>query len=908
MGKAMPKPTPTPISQTAGCPPWVDMLDDSARAEWEITNRLYKDFSSLRTLLLDELRKTHSHIPAAELIPLVQTVLDRVLFIAFAEDRNLLPPNTLAKAFEHRDPYFPRPVWRNFLGVFRSIDKGNPDLDIAAYNGGIFRDVAALEHLAVSDAMCAEFKRLGEYDFSEDVSVDVLGHIFEQSISDLEVLHAELSAPEAQPKQLSKRKREGVFYTPPFVTQYLVRETLGRACAEAFERSGGLKATSKRARKAAWQAYQEELRNLRVLDPACGSGAFLVAAFDLLNQEFVRCNEALAELHGDDGGVLNLTKTMLNENLFGIDKSSEAVEIARLSLWLKTAERGKKLTFIDRNVRQGNSVVSDPSVDPYAFDWHAGRVAQPFLEYTPADEDVEQIDARWREGFDVVIGNPPYVRQELLAPYKGHWRETFRVYDGTADLFVYFFERGLEQLKPGGRLGFIVSNKWMRGGYAERLRELLAGSFTIEQMVDFGDAPIFPDAVAFPCIIVVRKVMPEKDHLLRVTLYPRAELWKEQMASYVESHQFELPQGRLDKAGWTLEHPRVLALMDKLRERGVPLSEYAGGKPYFGIKTGFNAAFLVDQTTKERLCREDPRSAEILKKYLRGRDIARWSPQWDRCWVIFARHGIDIDGYPAIRAHLQRFRKQIEPRPADYVGNRWPGRKQGAYRWCEIQDAVDYYRFFEGPKLVWKDISCHSEFSLDRLGHYADGTCFIYPEPNLWLLAVLNSPAMWAWLSRNTIHGINEALRLKSLYIMRAPIPKSTTEQAERAAVAVERVVELTRSMHESVAATLDVLRMEWGVDSPGQALSTFDSLDSDAFVAEVRKRRGKDAGRLSSKDLAELRKLFETDAPPLSEMRAEILRLERTIAGLVHAAWGLDEGDLATLRETAPQRMPPGW
>lgn len=551
-------------------------------------------------------------------------------FLAFAEDRGLVPHETLARAFEHRDPYNPRPVWQNFVAVFRSVDQGNPGLGIPAYNGGLFRERAEIEELELSDEMCGAFKELGEYDFSEDVSVDVLGHIFEQSITDLEKLRIEATAQAAlgvgavapstgTQKAPSRRKKEGIFYTPPFVTAFLVRETLGHAIAEAWERASEGRGATKKDRIATWEAYQNELRRLRVLDPACGSGAFLIAAFNALAQQFDRANRILAELRGQQTSLFDLTKTLLNENLFGIDKSGESVEITKLSLWLQTAERGKRLTFLDRNIRRGNSVVSDPLVAPWAFDWRAGRVARSFLEpEPPPDEDVEAIDARWRDGFDVVIGNPPYVRQELLTKYKEHWKTEFRSFHGVADLFVYFFERGLQQLKPGGRLGFIVSNKWLRGGYAEKLRALFASECTIETIVDFGHAPVFPDADAFPCIITLRKNPPAPDHDVRVTLYPREQLGKELLASYVDAHRFPLPQDNLGGEGWTLESPGVQALLEKLRSNGTPLGEYAEKKPFRGVVTGCNKAFLIDQATKERLCREDPRSADILMKYIRG--------------------------------------------------------------------------------------------------------------------------------------------------------------------------------------------------------------------------------------------------------------------------------------------------
>ncbi len=910
--------------------PLAQLLVASERTEHEITAKLYAEYRGLRARLFGELRRRHSNIPPEELLGYAQTILDRVLFLAFAEDRQLLPRDTLAHAYEHRDPYNPLPIWKNFAAVFRSVDRGSEALGIPAYNGGLFAENPDLDELEISDEMCRAFKELGDYDFGDDVSVDVLGHIFEQSITDLEQLRHEareqaddgfsraetVAQSKGTQKAPTKRKTEGIFYTPPFVTSFLVRETLGLTIADAWQRASDGRGIFKKDRIATWEAYQDELRTIRVLDPACGSGAFLIAAFDVLAHEFERANRGLAELRGKQPSLFDLTRTLLNENLFGIDKSGESVEIARLSLWLKTAERGKRLTFLDRNVRQGNSVVEDPLVDPWAFDWHQGRVAQSFLEPEPREgEDtqaVEAIDARWRGGFDVVIGNPPYVRQELLSEYKEHWRSVFSTYDGTADLFVYFFERGLKALKPGGRLGFIVSNKWLRGGYAEKLRAHFGRACTIDTLVDFGHAPIFPDADAFPCIITLRKATPAPDHAVRVTLYPRERLGKELVAAYVEQHAFSIPQRSLAPAGWTLEPPGVQALLEKLRANGVPLGAYTNTKPYRGVLTGYNAAFLVDNAIKERLCREDPRSTEVFKKYLRGQDIDRWSPQWAGYWLLLIKSSEnhawpwsnlldegDAESafrrtFPAIHAHLKPLEKQLRKRT-----------DKGRF-WWELRSCT-YYDLFERKRIIYPDIIWRGSFCVGDSGVYSNNTVYFLPSEDHWIIACLNSPAMWSYLWRNAQHAKDEALRMFSEFVVTIPIANAPAEAKQTVSVTVDHVMSSTRDQQQMAAGVLDVLRMEFEVDAPGNALSDFATLDSDGFVREVKKRRPK-GSTLSPAGLRALRELYAAQTPPILAMRAAILDHESRIADAVHAAYGLRPDDLALLRATAPPRMPPGW
>lgn len=805
------------------------------RRERELFDRFYAEVRVIRARLFEELCRTRPDISGPELLASAQAILDRVLFIAFAEDRGLAPSGTLERVYERRDRHDARPLWERMLAMFRGVHRRGGGLDLPGMSGARFRDLSALERLEVSDDACLALKAIGRRGFVGEVSVAALGCIFERSLADL-----------------SARKTEGIFYTPSFVSSFLVRETLGRVMADAWGRAQAGRSADTRGRLAALESYRNDLRSIRVLDPSCGGGALLVAAFDALAGEIERAGRDIVALGGPEANPLDRTRGVLKENLFGIDTNGASVEVAKLSLWLKAGERGEALPALDHTILRGNSVVSDAALDPWAFDWATGRLTSASAE-VDEDEGASSMNARWREGFDVVLGNPPYVRHERFAAFKGHWRDTFRVFDGSADVFVYFIERGLRLLKPGGRLGFIVSNKWLRAAYAGELRAFIARECTVERLVDFGHAPIFPGADAFPCIITARKAEPPPDHAVKVTLYPREALDEGQLAQRVEASHAPVAQRTLGRAAWTLEPPGVRALFDKLRKNGAPLSEYAEIKPYYGIKTGCNEAFLVDQATKERLCREDPRSAEILKKYLRGQDLARWSPEWANLWLILLKSSGDhrwpwsrsatedaaarvfAQTYPALYGHLRPLEGKLRSR-AD----------RGRF-WWELRSCA-YYESFERAKLIYPDILWQSSFCLSPAATYTNNTAYLLPTDDLWLLCCLNSPVIWSYLWGTAQHAKDEALRMFSESVATIPIAAPSPRSHDTALKAAAQIITRTRSVQRASA-----------------------------------------------------------DAPGILEMKAKIIELERAVASSVHAAYGLNEADLALLRQTSPPRAPPG-
>lgn len=895
-----------PIGSGKDAQSTIDQLfNTSESAEADITRELYSDYKTIRLTLVEHLQKYGpAGVPPEVLIEKAQKLLDRVLFVAFCEDRGLLPKDTFRSAHDHRDPYNPTSIWTRYKSVFRWVDQGREDPPIPGYNGGLFKPDPILDDLIqIPDAICTQLNRLTRFDFDTDVSVEVLGHIFEQSVTDLEELKASSAGREFDKKK-GTRKTTGVYYTPTYITQYIVDLALGghlrRREEKLRERIELEFSDRKQTRKALndkeirfWESYREEvLKKTRVLDPACGSGAFLIAAFDFLHDEYRRVNEALIQLQCGQYELFDLNKTILSQNLFGVDLSKESVEITKLSLWLKTAARDKPLTTLDDNIQHGNSVVADPTADPAAFDWK------------------ERFKAVFDDGgFDVVIGNPPYVRQELLAPFKPYLQQHFQSFNGVADLYTYFYERGFQVLKPGGDLSFIVTNKWLKSGYGEALRQYFAEFAVIDQIVDFGHAPIFEDADTFPCIILVRKPegeLPTATETL-VCPVPREELGGINLSQYVSQNGFRVPSSRFGAAAWSLEHPDVDALMEKIRRVGVPLAEFAGVKPYRGVLTGLNEAFLIDTQTRDRLVREDPACAEIIKPFLRGQDIKRWSPEWAGLWMIFARRGIDIDRYPSVKNHLLQYRQQLEPRPVDWDAGKngeWPGRKPGTYKWFEIQDSVDYWKLFSGPKLITQDLATYSWFSFDESGAYPVNTCYIWPTSDLYLLGWMCSPAAWWVMHRSLQHSINDTLRMFRADVEGLPIPSPSPGVRNEVEQISRILIGLTRQNQNSVHEVLNWLVSEFHLESPGNALSDFASLDAAAFIDETRKRLPKKAG-LTPNNVRQLNDVYREYALPIQTRLAEMRRLEARLSDLVNQAYRLTPDEIALMWRTAPPRMP---
>lgn len=458
----------------------------------------------------------------------------------------------------------------------------------------------------------------------------------------------------------------------------------------------------------------EKLADITVCDPAVGSGAFPVG----MMTEIVRARSTLTPYFNDvhDRTPYHFKRHVIQDCLYGVDIDPGAVEITKLRLWLslvvdeEDVKQIKPLPNLDYKVVTGNSLLGFPfkSKGLEAIE-NLKRKLFEELDHDKKEKLKKQIQLvldeclagskrslgyqvdfdfeiyfsevfHRKSGFDVVIANPPYVRQEKIKELKPALKAAgYECFTGTADLLVYFYERGVKLLRSGGALALITSNRYYRAGYGEALRGFLPRELTLHRLIDFGDAPVF-EAIAYASILTGTRNPPPKDAVALGYTWEQEQSF-ERITQIVAERGQKIAQSELKPDGWRLESRAVLRLLEKLRTAGKPLGEYVNGRFYYGIKTGLNEAFVVDRATRDRLIREHKSSAEILKPFLRGRDVKRWRVEPQNLWLIFTRRGIDIKKYPAIHEHLRQFKTQLEPKPEDWdeeKKGKWPGRKPGS--------------------------------------------------------------------------------------------------------------------------------------------------------------------------------------------------------------------------------------
>jgi type I restriction-modification system DNA methylase subunit len=694
------------------------------RGTAEVGTEFLREIESWREVLAKDIAMKNQKLSIRDLNYVVQLTIDRIIFLRMCEDRGIEHYGQIQNLLNGTNTY------RRLREIFYHADD--------KYNSGLFdfKTDRLTPELKVDDKPLKDiFKNLyypeSPYEFSV-LGADILGHVYEQFLGKvIRLTEGHRAKVEEKPEV---RKAGGVYYTPTYIVEYIVKNTVGKLCEGKTPR---------------------QISSVKILDPACGSGSFLLGAYQYLLDYHLNWYQKTGsqkhtnEIYQGRGGQWYLTiqekKRILLNNIYGVDIDPQAVEVTKLSLLLKVLEgenqdtlerqmklfRERALPDLGSNVKCGNSLIGP---DFYQNKQMNLLDSEEIYRINPFDWQKEFLKIMKGGGFDAVIGNPPYVRQEMLGTLKDYFQEHYTVYHGVSDLYAYFIERGVSLLKKSGIFSYIVANKWLRANYGEPLRRWMKRQ-KIEEIVDFGDLPVFQKATTYPCILRLRKDRPS-------TIFQTAQIKTLDFVNlehYVVKHAYPVKQATLKDEGWTISDEGTEALLNKLRAIGMPLGEYVKGRIYRGILTGLNEAFVIDAEMRNKLIAPDPKSAEIIKPFLAGRDIKRYQSPRSNQFLIFTRRGINMMKYPAIEQHLLNFKAELLPRPKNWKGTDWKGRKPGTYQWYEIQDTIDYYLEFEKPKIIYPNICKRPEFSFDKAGLYTNQKCFIIPLPDLYLLGLLNS-------------------------------------------------------------------------------------------------------------------------------------------------------------------------
>lgn len=835
-----------------------------------------------------------------------QRLLGRIIFLMFIQKKGWLndQPHFLRDLFQTTEQNGQNmytdalePLFFQTLNTDRPA--GNSHFGRIPYlNGSLFeREYPAATQLQLPNSLFdpktegSILHVLGRYNFTvaesssaeQEISLDpeMLGKVFETMMDE------------------DDAAASGTFYTPRSIVQFMAEETLARYLADQsnlpLEHLLPLVTEPTPQPDTTFYPNQidqliQALGNVRVLDPAVGTASMLVGFLSAM----IRTRRNLAAHAGNpthDGSpeLAQWKREYIQHCLYGVDIKVEAIEIARLRLWLSLvvdARDPEPLPNLDYKLMAGDGLLETVDGEPFlkvesAMLGTAAQVEQKaraieakhaefFGEQNPEkrkelrqeianlerelfkldidgriqnlDYQIEELRKRhndprrsqtdrnktkkkldaytenreklivqrtkvWDEkeplpfflhnvhfaevmkdenredngGFDIVIGNPPYVSIGNMPPaYKASLIKAFPdVENGRTDLYIYFYQKGMHLLRRGGRLAYITPNKFMQTGYGSKLRELLSSRHQVETLIDFGGLKVF-SAMVDVAIVMIKNEAPS-NHKLSILPYHTLKEYidwlvnegntnvREQLTlfhTYARGLFFDMDANDLTGNEWAIGENRMGDLMKKITERGTPLSELVEGKIYYGIKTGFNDAFVINEAKRKELIAADPKSEEIIKPFLRGRDIKRWQAEWAGEYLIVANHGCNISKYPAILKHLEQYREELSKRATI-----------DKHEWYELQQPQARYQLeFSKPKIMYPDMADELRFTWDETGAFMVNTVYAFSAEK-WLLALLNSRATLFTINQMASSLGSGSRRLFTQFMKRLPIANPTPEQ-----------------------------------------------------------------------------------------------------------------------------------
>jgi hypothetical protein len=857
--------------------------EESLSQEDTITKKLYQDYSLFKRELHQNLVELNLQFDALTLFKKSQKLLDRFLFLFFAEDRQLLPPNSVRlvltdwKDLQERDVEIP--LYNRFKKYFEYLNTGykGKRYDVFAYNGGLFKPDDILDSIKIDDKLLFEHTlRLSEYNFASEVDVNILGHIFENSLNELDEIKAQLEGKEID-KSKSKRKKDGVYYTPKYITKYIVENTIGKLCYEKKTKLQIIEedyVTDKRRQIKTKQAllvklkdYRNWLLQLTICDPACGSGAFLNQALDFLIKEHQYIDELQSKLSGASLILSDFENSILENNLFGVDLNEESIEIAKLSLWLRSAQPNRKLNDLNNNIKCGNSIIDNHEIaGDKAFNWK-----------------YEFPSVFGKGGFDVVIGNPPYVRAELISHFSAFFQITYKTYQPAADLFTYFYEIGFSILNPNGIFGYI-SNTFDKTKAAIELRNWLRINTTIIKYIDFTEVQIFDGATTYPVIYIAKNQKLKTNHFQYIKIIKGNE---QGIEFYNPS---KIDQNNLEKENWVFKSNESSYIIKKLQLN--PLITEKFGKTYRGLITGLNEAFIIPKGQFK--------NSEFVKPIYEGRELNKWSNNEYNQSVILIKSKWTKTKFgnltemeaiektkvliPEILEHLLPFEQKAKTRY-----------DKGDY-WWELRNCA-YYHLFDQPKIIFPNLQNSNKFSLDNQGIYINAPAVMISLGHLKdpisegkvLLGILNSKLIWYFLKTICVVRSGGYIEVKPQYFEQIPIPKITEADQKPLHDKTEIVLILNKEFQEVIYGFQRTIRRKFAKEDMSAKLQSWYLLSYSEFIAELGKKKVK----LSLSDETEWESYFLQESTKALDIKNRIEITDKEIDQMVYKLYDLTDEEI---------------
>lgn len=869
--------------------------DESLSQEDVITKKLYKDYSLFKRELFQNLLLLNPEFDQLELFKKSQKLLDRFLFLFFGEDSGLLPPNSVRMILEQwdklRDLDEYVPLYDRFRKYFTYLNTGfkGKQFDVFAYNGGLFKPDEILDSIQIDDQLLyTHTLRLAEYDFESEVDVNILGHIFENSLNEIDEIKAQIAG-EVIDKSKTKRKKDGVFYTPKYITKYIVENTVGKLCTEKKAEIGITdedyftdKKRQVRTKETLLQklkTYRAWLLQITIIDPACGSGAFLNEALNFLISEHKYLDELETKLLGGGFVFPNIENSILENNLFGVDLNEESVEIAKLSLWLRTAQPQRKLNDLNNNIKCGNSLIDDPEVaGDKAFNWEK--------EFPKVFE---------KGGFDVVIGNPPYVRVQNINKKSVKYFETnYQTAKGKFDIYVLFNELSCEKLvNENGLICFIQPHRFISADFGKGLRNYFNLTQFLSKIISFADTDIFESANTYTGIFFLNK---HKKDVLKYYEYKNvsSEIIQESLG---QSKDFILINYKNLDENWILKDDMTTRILNKLSNnknlenftKNISQGVIPGNDKiyYFEIIESTDKTFIIKNLNDEIFEIEK----NLVRKIIKGNNVSKYLLPKNDYFIIYPytiQNGIQnivsesemLLNYPKTYNYLLKYKDFLKDLRVKYKTNiDW----FGYHRSREM-------RFLQSEKILTTHASINPNFTISKDEYFNQNVYGIEVNDNeniKYFLCLLNSN-LTNFVIKNISSMINGGYYLyKTDYLNKIPIKIADHQQPfiEKA----DQMLSLNKELQEINAKFQRTLLREFSIEKLSKKLENWHQLSFSSFLEEIKKQKIE----LTLSQKAEWEDYFLSEQQKATTLQAEIQKTDTEIDKMVYQLYGLTDEEI---------------